>query len=166
MGGYTRDLSGQRLGKHVPAKQTQRPLLGSRFLIMQQLDYNNGKDVFSAWSVPRCYKRDKVRAKFSSVRQSEEKSQWELVATVLSWKSGSEEKTLCVWIIRWGCHTSCVKIRCQETTSGVYNKLRALAWVCQWSVKCSHKSWVYKWSINRVTNPNPVYSYSYTWQYN
>jgi hypothetical protein len=32
--------------------------------------------------------------------------------------------------------------------------------VCQWSVKCSHESWMYKWSINRVTNANPVYSHS------
>jgi hypothetical protein len=32
------------------------PLLGSRFLIMQQLDYNNGNEVFSMWSVLRCYK--------------------------------------------------------------------------------------------------------------
>jgi hypothetical protein len=29
------------------------PLLGSRFLIMQQLDYNSGRAVFTAWSVPR-----------------------------------------------------------------------------------------------------------------
>jgi hypothetical protein len=42
-------VSGQRLGKHVPAKQTteQRLLLGSGFLIMEQLDYNNGRAVFS-----------------------------------------------------------------------------------------------------------------------
>jgi hypothetical protein len=31
------------------------PLLGSRLLIMQQLDYNNGRAVFSTLSVPRCY---------------------------------------------------------------------------------------------------------------
>jgi hypothetical protein len=60
----TRAVSGQWLGKHIPAKQTmeQRPLLGSRFLIMQQLDYNNGRAVFSTWSVPKGYKRDMVRA--------------------------------------------------------------------------------------------------------
>jgi hypothetical protein len=70
MGGYTRAVSGQRLGKHVPAKQTteQCPLLGSKFSIMQQkLDYNNGRAVFSTWSVPRDYMRDKVRAYNSSV---------------------------------------------------------------------------------------------------
>jgi hypothetical protein len=50
MGGYTRAVSGQLLGKHVPANHT--PLPGSRFLIMQQLDYNNGSAAFSTWSVP------------------------------------------------------------------------------------------------------------------
>jgi hypothetical protein len=35
-------------------------LLGSRFLIMQQLNYNSGRVVFSTWSVPRGYKRDEV----------------------------------------------------------------------------------------------------------
>jgi hypothetical protein len=33
------------------------PLLDSRFVIMQRLDYNNGRPVFSTWSVPRCYKQ-------------------------------------------------------------------------------------------------------------
>jgi hypothetical protein len=47
MGGYIRAVSGPRLDKHVPAKQTTgRPFLGSRFLIMQQLDYINGRIVF------------------------------------------------------------------------------------------------------------------------
>jgi hypothetical protein len=32
-------------------------LLGRRFLIIQQLDYNSGDTVFSMWSVPRCYKQ-------------------------------------------------------------------------------------------------------------
>jgi hypothetical protein len=36
------------------------PLLGSRFLIMQQLDYNNGRAAFSTWSVPIGYNRDEV----------------------------------------------------------------------------------------------------------
>jgi hypothetical protein len=45
------------------------------------------------------------------------------------------------------------------------DELRAIVCLCQWCVKCSHESWVYKWSINRVTNPYPVYSHSYTWQY-
>jgi hypothetical protein len=70
MGGYTRAISGQRLDKHFPTKQTteQRPLLGSGFLLLQQLDYNNGRAVFSTWFVPRGYKRDKVRAQCISVQ--------------------------------------------------------------------------------------------------
>jgi hypothetical protein len=36
---------------------------------------------------------------------------------------------------------------------------------CQWYVKCSRESWVYKRSINRVTNPNSVYSHTYTRRY-
>jgi hypothetical protein len=32
------------------------PLLGSRFLIMQQLYYNSGSGV-SVWYVPKCYKQ-------------------------------------------------------------------------------------------------------------
>jgi hypothetical protein len=34
------------------------PLLGSRFLIMQQLDYSDGGAVFYVWSLPRCYNRE------------------------------------------------------------------------------------------------------------
>jgi hypothetical protein len=45
------------------------PLLGSSFLIMQQLDYKNGRAVFSTWSVPRCYKQG-IRLELSSVRES------------------------------------------------------------------------------------------------
>jgi hypothetical protein len=37
------------------------PLLGSRFLIMQQLDYNSGRAVYSMWSVPRCYSEERTR---------------------------------------------------------------------------------------------------------
>jgi hypothetical protein len=57
MGGYILAISEQRLGKHVPDKQTteQRPLVGSRFLIINHLDHNNERAVFSTWSVPRGY---------------------------------------------------------------------------------------------------------------
>jgi hypothetical protein len=50
MGGYTMAVSGQWLGKHVTIARQQ-------FLIIEQLDYNNGIAVFSMWSVPRCYKK-------------------------------------------------------------------------------------------------------------
>jgi hypothetical protein len=35
-------------------------LLGSRFLITQLLDYNNGRTVFSTWCVEMLQARDKV----------------------------------------------------------------------------------------------------------
>jgi hypothetical protein len=47
----------------------EHPLLGRRVLIMQQFDYKNGRAVFSAWSVPRDYKRDKVNS-VSILRES------------------------------------------------------------------------------------------------
>jgi hypothetical protein len=61
--GYVRAVSGQRLGKHIPVKQTreQLPLLESRFIIVQQVDYNNGGAVFSTWPARRGYKRNNVR---------------------------------------------------------------------------------------------------------
>jgi hypothetical protein len=46
-------------------------LLGSRFLIMQQLDCYNGRDMFSTSSVPRCYKQG--TSVESSVRESVKK---------------------------------------------------------------------------------------------
>jgi hypothetical protein len=49
MGGYRRAVSGKGL-------ENTFPLLGSRFLIMQQIDYNNGRAVFSTWAMLRCYK--------------------------------------------------------------------------------------------------------------
>jgi hypothetical protein len=45
------------------------PLLGSKALIMQQMDYNNGRVVFSMRSVPRCYK-GQSQLRVSSVRES------------------------------------------------------------------------------------------------
>jgi hypothetical protein len=32
------------------------PFLRSKFLILKKLDNNDGRAVFSMWSVPRCYK--------------------------------------------------------------------------------------------------------------
>jgi hypothetical protein len=45
------------------------PLLGSRFLIMEELDFNNGRVVFCTWSMPRHYKQ-RTRSVVSSVLQS------------------------------------------------------------------------------------------------
>jgi hypothetical protein len=64
MGGYTRAFPGN-------GSVNTFPLLGSRFLIMQQLDHNNGKIVFSLWSVPRCYTQG---AGLDSVDSSERES--------------------------------------------------------------------------------------------
>jgi hypothetical protein len=48
------------LGISLEKTTEQLLLLGSRFLIIQNLDYNNWRAAFSTWSVPRCYKRDEV----------------------------------------------------------------------------------------------------------
>jgi hypothetical protein len=61
MGGYTRAVSEQRLGKRVSEKQTQNPLLRSRFLIIQQFGYNNRKAVFSMWSVSAAHNTPHTR---------------------------------------------------------------------------------------------------------
>jgi hypothetical protein len=61
MGGYTRAVSGQRLGKGVPVAR-------------QQFDYN-GRAVFSTWSVPRGYKGEEVWSltSDSSIREAVKK---------------------------------------------------------------------------------------------
>jgi hypothetical protein len=63
-------------------------------------------------------------------------------------------------VIQWERYSSSVKTSCQDTANGDRNRLRPLVCVCQWSVKCSHDSWACKWSLNRVTNTNPVYSHT------
>jgi hypothetical protein len=40
---------------------------------------------------------------------------------------------------------------------------RLVETVTHW--ECVVTSWVYEWPINLITNPNPVCSHSYTWQY-
>jgi hypothetical protein len=51
------DIPGPFLGN---SSVKMLPLLGSRFLIMQQLDYNNRRSVFFMWSVVRGCKQDEV----------------------------------------------------------------------------------------------------------
>jgi hypothetical protein len=46
---YTRAVSGQRLGKHVPVARQQ--ILNNATVRLQQWV------LFSTWSVPRCYKQ-------------------------------------------------------------------------------------------------------------
>jgi hypothetical protein len=73
MGGYTRIVSAQRLGKHVPAATD------TNATVVQQ-ERNGGKHVstatnpgsravFSAWFVSRCYK-ERTRLELSSLRES------------------------------------------------------------------------------------------------
>jgi hypothetical protein len=45
------DFSVQRLGKHVP-------IVSQQVLNNATVGRNNGKIVFSMWSVPRCYKQE------------------------------------------------------------------------------------------------------------
>jgi hypothetical protein len=58
-----------QIGGYNGAVSRQR-LLGSRVLIMQQLDYKNGRALFSVWSVPRCYKQGTRLYPISSVQES------------------------------------------------------------------------------------------------
>jgi hypothetical protein len=51
----------------------------------------------------------------------------------------------------------------QATASGDCNRLRTLVCVWQWFVKCNNG--LYKCAINPITNPNPIYSHSVTWQW-
>jgi hypothetical protein len=51
------DLPGPFLGNGLV---NTFPLLASRSLIIKQLDYNNGRAVFSTWYVPRGNKQDEV----------------------------------------------------------------------------------------------------------
>jgi hypothetical protein len=58
-------------------------------------------------------------------------------------------------VSQWDCYYYFVKFHCQETASGDCSRLRILVSVCQWHVKCSHKLWVYKQSINPISNSKP-----------
>jgi hypothetical protein len=44
-------------------------LISSRFLIIQEIGYNNGRALFSMWSIPRYYKQGR-RSIDNSVRES------------------------------------------------------------------------------------------------
>jgi hypothetical protein len=62
MGGHTSAVPEQRLSKHVPIARKQ-------ILNNATVDYNNGRAVFSMWSMPRCYKQG-TRSVDSSVQES------------------------------------------------------------------------------------------------
>jgi hypothetical protein len=63
MGGYTRAISGQGLGKHVPTAKNRRATI--------ELLLEAG---FSTRSVPRSYKEDNWGDQVSSVWESEERT--------------------------------------------------------------------------------------------
>jgi hypothetical protein len=71
-------VTGQRLGNTLP-------LLGSRFLIMQQLDYNNGNWVFLRGPCRDVINKGQSQLSGSSVREAVKRN---LVARVLSVKVG------------------------------------------------------------------------------
>jgi hypothetical protein len=102
------------------------PLLGSRFLIMQQLNATNSRTVFSMWSMPRCYKQG-TKLVDRSVWEAVKKILQELIASVRLWREDFVWYLECV--IQWDCYSSCVKIRCQETASGDCNRLITLVCV-------------------------------------
>jgi hypothetical protein len=82
---------------------------------------------------------------------------------------GTED--LCMWSSR----ISTVTSHCQGTVGEDTAGCKKLSEWCSelWSVEISdgtiiigsYRSWMYKWSIKPISNPNPVYSHPYTWQY-
>jgi hypothetical protein len=78
-------------------------LLGSRFLIMQQLDYNNGNGMFSVWSMLKYYTQGA-------------KDSWELSSVQETVKRG----------LAGGRRISDVKIHYQETSWGQIRNLPEL----------------------------------------
>jgi hypothetical protein len=55
MGGYTRAVSGQRRGKHVPRATDTKAIMDTI------------EELFSMWFVPRCYKQG-IRVELSQTR--------------------------------------------------------------------------------------------------
>jgi hypothetical protein len=139
-------VSGQRLGKHVPRTTDTDGAIERRFICSPCRDVIS-RAVIEEWV-------ESVNGELSSVSKAVKKR--------VSCKGAVANRRIYMryleCVIQWDCYSSCVKIRCQGRARGDCNTLRTLVCVCQWSVKCSHESWACKWSINRVTNPSPVYS--------
>jgi hypothetical protein len=112
------------------------PFLGTRPLIMQQLDYSNGRAVFSMWSVQICYKQLRYLVDSSVLYGNLWKKDLSL-----------RERNSHFWS------------RYQETSS---NRLKTLPCVlsgivvtiCKWSI-----------NLFTNPNPRRE-SHTYTWQYN
>jgi hypothetical protein len=146
-------VSRQRLGKHVPMATNTHITIE---LVLEM--------VFCTRSLQSVYKEDSCSPQFSwefsSVRKAVKKRVSCMSDHLKVWLF---KRRLCV--IQRNCYSSNVKILCQEMASEDCNRLRMLVYVCQWSVKCSHNSRVYKSAINWVTNPNLVSLHPCTWQY-
>jgi hypothetical protein len=115
---------------------------------MQQLSCCWKRGV-STWSVPRCYKQEaKSIVKHFCRGGCEERT----------WTRKAEGSPLSEVVAR-------ERLREREQAE---KGLAVLWWFVEISggaVIACITSRVCKWSINPFTNPNPVYSHSYTWQY-
>jgi hypothetical protein len=132
-------------------------LLGSIFIIMQQLDYNKRKKGVSTCSVPRSYLED---------------SWGDLVSSVEFCTGDFEEKT---WALEAE-ESQLLEVVTRERLLKTQQAGKRLSWCCDdlWIVEisgdsvltCSSDWCVYMWSINPFTKSNPVYSHTpYIWQY-
>jgi hypothetical protein len=122
--------------KHVPTEKTE---------------LQKWRAVFATRSVPRCFNHDII---------------WELTTGAMSklWDIRQLVRSLAEDIVR---------ISYQETTSEeiediicdadtvIFRVCKPVRLLQLLVVTC----YMYKWSINPITNPNPVYNYSYMWQY-
>jgi hypothetical protein len=117
------------------------------------------------WSMQRRYKRSKWE--LQSVCKEKTKR---LVWDGLQRRSQLKQWVSClIFASRQGCkhrrwNISIGRIRYQSRTSGDCNRLRTTVSVLasEAVIVLVVMSCVYKWSINRVTNQNPVYSHTQT----
>jgi hypothetical protein len=109
-------VSAQRLGKHMPVATDTNSTIEERcFLCGPCRDISKGQSWLS---------------QFSSIRETVKKR--------VSFKSAAVKGRCFMWylerVIQWGCYSSCIKIRYQETANGDCNRLRTLVYVSQGSV--------------------------------
>jgi hypothetical protein len=139
MDGYTRAVSGQRLGKHIPAAAGMNATIEA---------------LFSMWPVPICYKQG-ARLELSQFCTG--------VCEERTWALESDEYPLLEAVVR---KRLVETLQAEKSLAGavVICELWRLAVAPKLLTVPSR---VYKWSINPFTDPNPVYSNTYetTWQY-
>jgi hypothetical protein len=103
-----------------------------RKLLMQQLSCNNGKGMFLRWSVLRCNNQGTKSVLYE-------------VCEERSWAREAEESPLLEAVVRERL------VKKQQAGKG----LACGVLICE--LRRLALALYYKWSINRVTNPNPVY---------